>query len=72
MITINLFNDPIYDGCYDADKERWDLYIDEKNINAIATDAKLSQDGDTFWNCYLVNVFWIPSQQKYHLIYKEY
>ena len=71
MKQVNLETDKVFDGCYNADRDTWDL-IANKDISEIPTNLSLSQDGETYWYCYLVSVKWLPKKQKYSLIYKEY
>lgn len=70
MKKVNLETDTVFEGCYDADRDTWDLYA--KNIKTIPTELSLSQDGETYWHCYLACAKWLPKQQTYSLIYKEY
>ena len=71
-MKINLFNNEIFNGCYDMDYEQWDLYISEKDIKNIPIIVELSQDGQTFWNSYLTKVQYMSKQRQYHLIYKDF
>lgn len=71
-MKINLFNDEKFSGCYDADLEQWDLYITYANIDKIPCKVELSQDGETFWNCYLVKAQYMNRKGIYHLIYKDF
>ena len=74
MTKINLAIAPDYEGCYDADREQWDIYVSEQ-VSAqigIKTNLSLSQDGETYWHCYLVSAKWEKKSKKYHLIYKDY
>lgn len=72
MKQVNLETDKVFDGCYNADKEIWELVATDKDISEIPTDLSLSQDGETYWDCYLVSAKWLPKQQAYSLIYKDY
>ena len=71
-MKINLFNDEKFNGCYDGDLEQWDLYISCTDIKDIPIIVELSQDGETFWNCYLVKVQYMSRKRQYHLIYKDF
>lgn len=72
MKQVNLETNTVFDGCYNADRGSWDLVATDKNISEIPTDLSLSQDGETYWDCYLVSAKWMPKLQAYSLIYKEY
>ena len=71
-MKINLFNDEKFSGCYDADLEQWDLYILEKDIKELPVVVELSQDSESWWNCYLVKAQYMRKQRQYHLIYKDF
>lgn len=72
MKQVNLEKDKVFGGCYDADKEQWDVYVNEKDTESIPVDLSLSQDGETYWDCYLVSAKWEPKSMQYHLIFKDY
>lgn len=72
MTKINLERDKIFSGCYDGDKDQWDIYVNEKDIDALPMDLSLSQDGESYWNCYLVSAKWLQKTMQYHLIFKDY
>ena len=71
-MKINLFNDEKFSGCYDADLEQWDLYVSQVDIDELPIVVELSQDGESFWNCYLVKAQYMSRQGQYHLIYKDF
>jgi len=70
ILKINLEKDTTYSGCYDADNEQWDVYTTDPK--AIPVDLFLSQDGESYWNCYLVKAQYMRKQNQYHLVYKDY
>lgn len=72
MIRINLEKDKVFTGCYNADKEQWDLYATDFNLSEIPTDIMVSQDGDDYWHAYLVKAKWCPKSAGYELTYKDY
>ena len=74
-IYIDLETDKIFNGCYDSDKEQWDLSVREEEIESIPTDIYVSMDaknGEPYWHCYLDKVKWQPKTMTYELTYKEY
>lgn len=72
MIKINIETDKKYQGCYDSDREQWDLFVAEKDIKSIPTDLFLSQDGESYWHAYLIKAKYEPKLMVYSLTYKDY
>lgn len=71
-MKVNLDNNPIFQGCYDADEYQWDLYVRETDLDSFPRQLLLAQYDDMYWNCYLDKVIWDADSFMYHLIYKEY
>ena len=71
-MKINLFNDEKFSGCYDADKDQWDLYVACANIDQLPCRVELSQDSESWWNCYLVKAQYMRGKGLFHLIYKDF
>lgn len=73
MVKINL-NDKNckYKGYYDSDTNAWILWIDEKDVTEIPTDALLSQDNKIDVKVYMTSARWNSPTMNYRIVYEEY
>lgn len=71
-MKINLKTDERFEGCYNGDTEKWDLYVDADAIMLIPTEISVSQDGETWFNSYLVSAKYVKKANAYELKYKDY
>jgi len=71
--SIDLETSADFSGCYNGDKEYWDVYIDACKTSYIPTDLYIRQNKfNPYWNCYLFKVQYLKKQNIYHLIYKDF
>lgn len=70
MQKINLKTTEIYSGTYNADNDQWELSVDAGYDVSIPLKASISEDGDTYWNCYLVSVK--LDSGYYDLVYRDF
>lgn len=69
MAVITLWNSHIYDGCYNADTNQYDLYA--KRIDKIPTFAVIQdQKRGLKWNCKLVKAKYLRKTHQWALTYE--
>lgn len=74
MKKIDLIKQDYGTGCYNCDKEQFEIYIDNVTTTAnIAMYAKIKDESSgKWWKAYLVSARLIPSKGLYLLIYRAF